>query len=60
MKAYAIKAKRGYVTGFDTPGYGTLINAYLYPTKQQASDEASGSDIIVSVEIKLIKKRKTK
>ena len=60
MRAYAIKTKRGYVTGSDISGYGTLINAWLYRTRQQAFEEASGNDIVVPVEIKLIKKRKMK
>ena len=48
------------MTAFNATGNGTLINARLYKTKQQVHKDTCGNDIIVPIEIKIIKKRKSK
>jgi len=58
MKAWVIKTKRGYITGSDINGHGTLIESYFYRTKQQAFDDASAADEVIPVEINLIKRKK--
>ncbi|GAI19688.1 unnamed protein product [marine sediment metagenome] len=58
MKAYAIKTKRGYITGNGVSAYGNLIYAYLYRTKREAFIDACDADKIVPVEIKLLKRKK--
>ena len=59
MKAWVIKSEGRYVSGLFRIT-SSLNKANFYPTKKEAEQCCCKSEIVIPVEIKLIKKRKKK